>query len=476
MNEGAKMRAMTDRSSGNPDRLGLALLVAVIAVCAGAELLFLAADWGVLDIPRLRQRAYDNGAFRPQLLLGTWRPNYAAQPWTMFLTYGFLHGGPIHMLVNMATLWSIGLLVLDRIGPKGLALLYLGALLGGAVAYGVISESLRLMVGASGALFGLAGAMVIWLWVDRDLHAGNLRLMWNLLGYLLAMNLVMYWALDGQLAWETHLGGFLVGCGLGYTLDRPRNEHSEAEIDPPEPRRLTYLVGDIHGCFAQLDNMLDQIAQHRNGRPADLVFLGDYVDRGPDSAGVLERLMELERSPDVTCLMGNHDVMMLGFLDEPTTKGTSWMINGGQEALISFGLNPMVAAPDAASRQTQLAQGLRAAMPDGLEDWIRTRPLWWQSGNVIAAHALTIPDAPMSEQSDAVLLWARPKKDTPARYDGTWVVHGHTIVPEPRITPGYIAIDTGVFRTGRLTAVVLGDGPTQFLQATTMVAFAEQTG
>ena len=235
----------SDHPDPRPARAGLWLLLAIVAGCAGVELTLLAADYGLLDMPRLRQRAYDNGAFRPQLLQN-WIPNYPAQPWLMFLTYGFLHGGPLHMAVNMVTLWSLGRIVVGRIGGRGLALLYLGSILGGAVAYGLISDSLRLMVGASGALFGLAGAMVVWLWNDRDLHDGNLRQMWNLLAYLLVINVVMYWALDGQLAWETHLGGFLIGCALGYTLD-PATDDIQADLDPPTPDRLTYVIGAVPG-------------------------------------------------------------------------------------------------------------------------------------------------------------------------------------------------------------------------------------
>jgi serine/threonine protein phosphatase 1 len=100
--------------------------------------------------------------------------------------------------------------------------------------------------------------------------------------------------------------------------------------------------------------------------------------------------------------------------------------------------------------------------------WLAARPLWWRSGNLIAVHALTDPAAPMEAQDDETLIWARPGRAFAPRADGAWVVHGHTVVPEPRVQAGHVAVDTGAYRTGRLTAAVFtpaGDAP-RFLQVT----------
>ncbi|MBM7068979.1 serine/threonine protein phosphatase [Actibacterium sp. 188UL27-1] len=285
----------------------------------------------------------------------------------------------------------------------------------------------------------------------------------------------MYWALDGQLAWQTHLGGFLIGCVSGYLLDAPERPHEDPPTTP-RPDRLTYIIGDIHGCLRALEALLSKIDTHRQGRPADLVFVGDYVDRGPDSAAVLNRLMALDNEPYVTCLMGNHDLMMLRFLQNPDQRAAGWIGAGGQDTLFSFGLTTAPQGPNAAARHQMVAENLRKAMPPNLEAWLAARPLWWQSGDVIVVHALTQPDKPMSAQSDEVLLWARPTRNQTPRSDGTWVIHGHTIVAEPRITPGHIAIDTGAYRGRPLTAVVLGNGPPEFLQVTSTVEIAAQTG
>jgi membrane associated rhomboid family serine protease len=142
----------------------------------------------------------------------------------MFLTYGFLHGGLLHLVVNMVTLWSLGLAVLDRVGSRGFVLLYAASLLGGALGFALLASTLAPMVGASGALFGLAGGLLAWGYVDRFTLQEALWPVARAAGLLLLMNVVMWWALDGQLAWETHLGGFVAGWVAALMIDpRPRN-------------------------------------------------------------------------------------------------------------------------------------------------------------------------------------------------------------------------------------------------------------
>lgn len=202
------------------------VLVTLIAICVCIELVLVLADLGVLGPERLRDLAYDYGGFWPGLL-GNWRPNFAAQPYVMFLTYAFLHGGLAHLIVNMITLWSLGRIVIDRVGVSGFALLYLGALLGGAAGYALLASDLRPMVGASGALFGLVGGVLAWLYVDRYTYNEGLLPVFQAVVMLIVLNLVLWWAMDGQLAWQTHLGGFVMGW-LAATLIDPRPA-------PPEP-------------------------------------------------------------------------------------------------------------------------------------------------------------------------------------------------------------------------------------------------
>ena len=137
----------------------------------------------------------------------------------MFLTYGFLHGGIVHMATNMLTLVSLGPLVAERTGARGLAVLYAGSILGGAGGFGLLAESYNPMVGASGALFGLAGGLLAWDYVDRFTLRARLWPVARMTLLLVAMNLALWWALDGQLAWETHLGGFVAGWVLALLID-----------------------------------------------------------------------------------------------------------------------------------------------------------------------------------------------------------------------------------------------------------------
>lgn len=177
-------------------------------------------EWGA---PRLRSTVYENGGFWVGLLR-SWSPNYVLQPYAMFFTYGFLHGGLLHLVVNMLTLWSISLPVLERVGTRGFLLLYGAALIGGAMGYAQLASTLAPMVGASGALFGLIGGLLAWAYVDRYAWKEALWPVVRAIALLGLLNLVLWWTMDGQLAWETHLGGFAAGWLTALLIDpRPRS-------------------------------------------------------------------------------------------------------------------------------------------------------------------------------------------------------------------------------------------------------------
>ena len=203
---------------------GRGLVWGLIALCVLVEVVLTLGDQGLFGSARLRQEAYEWGGFWPGLLQG-WTPNFPGQAVAMFLTYGFLHGGPVHLIVNMITLWSLGHAVLDRVGPWGFLGLYGASLIGGAAGFGLIAETFRPMVGASGALFGLAGGLLAWNYVDRFTFREGLWPVARVVLFLVAMNLAMWWALDGQLAWETHLGGFVVGWIAALLID-PRGREA----------------------------------------------------------------------------------------------------------------------------------------------------------------------------------------------------------------------------------------------------------
>lgn len=207
-------------------RWGLYLL---IGLCVLIEATLFLGDLGELAVVRLRSTAYEYAGFWPGLL-GSWTPNYALQPYAMFVTYAFFHSGPIHLIVNMLTLYSLGTVVLDRVGQRGFFLVYTAAVLGGALGFGLLAETLRPMVGASGGLFGLAGAVLAWNYVDRYSASERLWPVARAVAALLVLNLVMWWVMDGLLAWQTHLGGFITGWVAALLVD-PRSQTDD--MPPP---------------------------------------------------------------------------------------------------------------------------------------------------------------------------------------------------------------------------------------------------
>lgn len=191
--------------------------IAVAAGCMLVEAFLLAGDFGLIEISRLRYRAYEYGGFWPGLLQD-WRPNYPGQPALMFLTYSFLHSGVVHLVVNMLTLFSLGSAVAGRVGHLRYAAVYAVSILGGAVGFALLTSELRPMVGASGALFGLAGAVTAWEYIDRRDLGETIVPVIRIVVILALLNLVLWWAMNGLLAWETHLGGFLAGAGAAFVM------------------------------------------------------------------------------------------------------------------------------------------------------------------------------------------------------------------------------------------------------------------
>lgn len=225
-----------------------------------------------------------------------------------------------------------------------------------------------------------------------------------------------------------------------------------------------YAVGDIHGRLDLLADLMDEIradCRRYDGTP-DLIFLGDYIDRGEDSSGVLEFLIEVAEDPDFApvFLMGNHERMMLDFLMLPEL-GSRWLRFGGLQTLMSYGTQThgSINEPGALEKiQQDLAEALgphRAFLESCTPSHI--------NGNVLFVHAAANPNRPADAQSEEALMWGHPRFFEEIRQDGVWVVHGHTVVDEPTIEQGRIAIDTGAYYSNRLTAVRLDGGEAVFL-------------
>ena len=230
----------------------------------------------------------------------------------------------------------------------------------------------------------------------------------------------------------------------------------------PHPDQAIIVIGDIHGRADLLDQLIDRLSVDYCGNHT-LVFAGDYIDRGEDSAAVLAVVQGLQHTRwpgEVICLKGNHEVMMLDFIDNPERRGAFWLQNGGSYTLASFGIHTPGFTPDAL---VQARDALCDAMGVQTEAWLRALPLSYLSGNVLVAHAGADPHAPLDRQQETHLIWGHPDFFKAQRRDGVWVAHGHTIVEAPSARDGRISVDTGAYATHRLTAARISDGSCHFL-------------
>ncbi len=229
----------------------------------------------------------------------------------------------------------------------------------------------------------------------------------------------------------------------------------EAPLSPDEP---FYAIGDIHGCDRLLDQLLQKIREDAGTETPRIICVGDYIDRGDGSRAVLEHLRQLQQKHGsaLICLAGNHEDMLLQFLDQPES-GASWLRNGGLQTLASFGVGLPGGTSGGALKD--ISARLAAAMGPELVTWLRSLPLQWQSGNVAVVHAGADPDLPVALQSREVLLWGPPDFGRKPRSDSAWVIHGHVICGQVTQAGGCISIDTGAYASGCLSAVhVSADG------------------
>lgn len=236
--------------------------------------------------------------------------------------------------------------------------------------------------------------------------------------------------------------------GRGKIFGR-RKTGQAAFADQPRTEVPLCAIGDIHGRADLLALALEHIADHAMGQA---LCVGDYVDRGPDSAGVLRMLA---RRPDIICLMGNHEEMLLDFLDAPAAAGPRWLYNGGAETLISFGVEARAGVSDA-DTLTTWRDALAQAMGPGLETWLRGLPSYHLSGNVALTHAGGDPSQPMEAQKAEHLHWGHPKLGRTPRSDGLWVVRGHVIMDDPLAQDRVISIDIGAYARDQLCLAQMG--------------------
>lgn len=238
---------------------------------------------------------------------------------------------------------------------------------------------------------------------------------------------------------------------------------------PSTGGRLVYAVGDIHGRLDLLDLLLEAVVADMEAmKPPDrpiLVFLGDYVDRGADSAGVVTRILQVAATEafEVRALKGNHEEALLQFLSDPTF-GQTWTDYGGAATLASYGVTPPLTRLDPAAWE-QARAAFDAALPATHRRFYETLELTVEVGDFLFVHAGVRPGVPIAEQSERDLLWIRGEflnSDSPF---GKMVVHGHTPTEEPQIMTNRMGLDTGAYATGVLTAARLTGAGYSLIQA-----------
>jgi serine/threonine protein phosphatase 1 len=209
---------------------------------------------------------------------------------------------------------------------------------------------------------------------------------------------------------------------------------------------LTCAIGDVHGCFDKLVRLLGRCRLRCGPRPMQLVFVGDYIDRGPQSRRVVELLIETQAAaPDrVICLRGNHEAMALAAAAEGGEMEALWLINGAAATLDSYGI----------------AQA--AELPTAHLQWLRSLPLSYDDGRRYFVHAGVDPHLALAQQREHDQLWIR---EPFLHYQGDYgrlVVHGHTPLPggRPDLHANRLNLDTGAVFGGPLSAAVFNDTET----------------
>ena len=238
---------------------------------------------------------------------------------------------------------------------------------------------------------------------------------------------------------------------------------------PSTDGRLVYAVGDVHGYTnvlrALIGELRDDLMRSAPAEPPLLVFLGDYVDRGPDSRGVIDMILDLEADGpfEVVCLKGNHEDALRRFLRE-ADFGPNWIVNWGETTLRSYGVTVPAEGREAEEAPRVQAE-LAAALPAAHRDFLRRCVMSLTVGDYLFVHAGVRPGVPLSEQHDRDLMWIRYDFLESDEDFGKVIVHGHTPTDRPALRANRIGIDTGVYYSGVLTAVRLEGTDQRIIQA-----------
>jgi len=228
---------------------------------------------------------------------------------------------------------------------------------------------------------------------------------------------------------------------------------------------VVYAIGDIHGRADLLEPLVKAIwADRKPGREIVVVFLGDYIDRGPSSPEVLDMLLQLEETPGVTWhfLRGNHEQAMIDFLDDPVEAGPSWGAFGGRETLESYSVEAPYGSD---ARLWRVARdALEARIPDAHVAFLRRLPTRVELGDYFFVHAGARPGVALERQHDLDLMRIRDQFLNHDRSFEKVIVHGHSITTDVHADHRRIGVDTGAYASGVLTAIKLDGEERSLLQ------------
>ena len=235
-------------------------------------------------------------------------------------------------------------------------------------------------------------------------------------------------------------------------LSRTKTEIRKPRL--PDGIRI-YAISDIHGCadlLRQMFTVIDRDLTTIGSMRAIHVFLGDYIDRGPDSRRTIDLLVERGRKHESVFLKGNHEAFLFDVLRDPS-RLQDWRQYGGLQTLASYGLRPSL-NPDAAE-QAELIGQFALTIPPHQRHFFDNLRLRFVCGDFFFVHAGIRPGVALAKQQEQDLLWIREDFLVSEQRFGKYIVHGHTPVRAPDIRPNRVNIDTGAYATGNLTLLTI---------------------
>jgi serine/threonine protein phosphatase 1 len=229
--------------------------------------------------------------------------------------------------------------------------------------------------------------------------------------------------------------------------------------------RVGYAIGDIHGRADLLTRMFERLeAEPRKGdRPPIVVFLGDYIDRGPESAEVIELLLyKRPEGFEHYYLKGNHEEALLSFIADPNA-GKAWLAHGGLQTLGSYGVAPLPTVAASGKDLARACQTFREKLPDTHLGFFNRLQRYVTFGDYAFVHAGVDPARKLDAQTDQDLFWIRRRFLESTKKSSHVIVHGHTPAKEPYRDRRRVGVDTGAYFSGVLTAARFEDGDVSFL-------------